>query len=111
MYHFGKADWEKVRVSASEISEKIIALHRAGEDVSRLWDCFKHNLQVTKEDHIPSDQHSNRHRLPWLNCRLCRVNQKKKRFYGQEDWGLEQLLFHPERVQTLVQKSRIDMYQ
>ena len=41
IYRFGKADWEKIRAAASDISGKVSMLYKAGEDVDTQWNMFK----------------------------------------------------------------------
>ena len=54
-------------------------LFKAGKDVHNLWKTLKSQLFDAIDKHIPSALRSGKHQLPWMNGKLRRLIEKKRR--------------------------------
>jgi hypothetical protein len=82
-YHYGKAEWDKLKQAATEVSKRVSSQLADGADVNTLWKTFKEQLLKAIDQYIPSTQRTSRHSLPWFNNRLRKLLKKKQRLYNQ----------------------------
>ena len=80
---YSKADWDSLRVIATDISNKILDMpdDSSTED---LWCLFKETLISAISLHIPTKMISKKISLPWITPELKKLINKKNKLYRRQ---------------------------
>ena len=91
LYLYSKAKWDDLNAEIDELSKKILKMKNEDADVESMWKEFKTSIMSAVERCVPSKLQRPSTNLPWINRRIKRLMQRKKRLYKQAKktghWG------------------------
>lgn len=101
-YLYSKAKWEDLNSEVQQLSGVISTMREEGSSVDDMWTCFKSSLMAAVERYIPSSLRRSNYGLPWVNRKIRKLLQHKKRLYNQakKKRYLDQLQVLPEGMPT-----------
>ena len=85
IFIYSKANWANLKTKCSEISNKIIDMTKdqGNTCIQTVYNFFETSLQNAVNEEIPQKTITNRHSLPWLNKKLKKMSNKKRRLRKQ----------------------------
>ena len=82
-YKFTKAKWEDVNADLHQTAQKVSMMRENGSGSDAMWTCFKMSLLASVEKNIPSSLRRNNQNLPWVDRKLKKLLDNKKRLFKQ----------------------------
>ncbi|CAG2253661.1 unnamed protein product [Mytilus edulis] len=81
IYIWKRADIEKMKSDAQELSEKFHGLYNAQSSISEMWEFIKTGLKNIQDKNVPSKMSSTRFHQPWINGTIKRITRRKKKAF------------------------------
>ncbi|CAG2226323.1 unnamed protein product [Mytilus edulis] len=81
IYIWKRADIEKMKSEAQELSKVFHGLYNAQSSILEMWDFIKSGLKNIMDKNVPSKMSSTRFHQPWINGTIKRITQRKKKAF------------------------------
>ncbi|CAG2235802.1 unnamed protein product [Mytilus edulis] len=78
-----RADIEKMKSDAQELSEKFHGLYNAQNSISEMWEFIKTGLKNIQDKNVPSKMSSTRFHQPWINGTIKRITSTSDKWYNK----------------------------
>ncbi|CAG2244812.1 unnamed protein product [Mytilus edulis] len=81
IYIWKRADIEKMKSEAQELSKIFHGLYNAQSSILEMWDFIKSGLKNIMDKNVPSKMSSTRFHQPWINGTIKRITRRKKKAF------------------------------
>ncbi|CAC5405349.1 unnamed protein product [Mytilus coruscus] len=81
IYIWKRADIEKMKSEALELSKIFHGLYNAQSSISEMWEFIKSGLKNIQDKNVPSKMSSTRFHQPWINGTIKRIKRRKKKAF------------------------------
>ncbi|XP_072018292.1 uncharacterized protein [Amphiura filiformis] len=83
VYIYAKGEYDKICEELDAFNATLTDDHVNKSDINEIWSDFTRIVQKSMDSHIPSKMSTSKVRLPWMNDRMRKMCNKKRKIYDK----------------------------